>query len=250
MVLNKGTQIVKGFPETYAEDIDDYLQWVSMVSSKGGKVVFRGQRKYWPLLPSISRDDIKPDSFIHVEKKLFETFKDKASPCLHLKPQSDWDWLVVGQHHGLPTRVLDWSIDPLVALFFATEKSDLEDSQPEVWALRVSKEDIIENLDESRPFYGTRSKLFETNFMIPRIEQQKGCFILFKHIDKKDIGFIPLEKNSYLRGKIEKIRFFQRLVPPLKKQLEIRSYIRSRLFPDIDEIARVVKDEIFNKYIS
>ena len=48
MVLNKGTQIVKGFPETYGEDIDDFLEWVNNISKKSGKTVFRGQKKYWP----------------------------------------------------------------------------------------------------------------------------------------------------------------------------------------------------------
>ncbi|MBW2740615.1 MAG: FRG domain-containing protein [Deltaproteobacteria bacterium] len=247
MALNKGTQIVKGFPEWFGEDLSDFEEWIDIVSKKSKTVVFRGQRKYWPLLPSINRNNNLPESILTVEKELLNTFKKEAPPCLHLKPKSNWDWLVVGQHHGLPTRILDWSKDPLVALWFAIENYKKADSEPEVWALRVNDEDVIKSLDNTRPFQGTRSKLFETDFQIPRVKQQQGCFILFKYIEKQEIGFVRLERNSYLRGKIEKIRFFKRLVPDLLEQLIQKGYSRSFLFPDIDEVAKSVKEKVLNK---
>ncbi len=166
---------------------------------------------------------------------------------MHILSGTDWDWLVVGQHHGLPTRVLDWSYKTYVALWFALQKHAHEDSKPEVWVLKPSKEDIIKNLEKSRPFQGNRTKLFNTNFKIPRIREQDGCFILFKYIVNSSKGFVPLERNTRLRKRIERIRIANYAAPKILEQIERQGIKESKLFPNIDEVARLVKKRIYRK---
>lgn len=93
---------------------------------------FRGQSRIWPLKPSIFRDSFRQTPR-DPEFILVDEFKKRSPPLLSDLPISNLDWLFLMQHHGMPTRLLDWSESPLVALYFAI--SNHEDCPGELWAL-------------------------------------------------------------------------------------------------------------------
>ncbi|MGH7468207.1 MAG: FRG domain-containing protein [Longimicrobiales bacterium] len=96
--------------------------------------VSRTANQAWPLWPSLCRIAPVADTIRAAEQALITEFKRYALPYLKRAPRNDWQWLALAQHYGIPTRLLDWSSNPLAALFFAVADPTCTDSA--VWSYR------------------------------------------------------------------------------------------------------------------
>ena len=120
-------------PETWEELLSalQHNTWNSELRRFRSPYIFRGQGTTAPLTTSLQRLSGTPRD---IERHLIRAFRKYALATVPPQRQL-WSWLALGQHHGLPTRLLDWTYSPLVALHFATsdERHDGEDGV--VWML-------------------------------------------------------------------------------------------------------------------
>ena len=72
-------------------------------------------------------------NYRELEAHLLRNFKKYAAQGASWSA-SEWNWLALAQHHGLPTRLLDWTYSPLVAAHFATAAVECFDRDGVIWA--------------------------------------------------------------------------------------------------------------------
>jgi len=99
--------------------------------------VYRGSgHAHWPLLTSLDRlGGIEPPhTKSHLEEHILRNFIRYSRAFLGATPANEWELLVAAQHHGVPTRLLDWSYSPLIAAHFAT-LAGAADTEKVIWRL-------------------------------------------------------------------------------------------------------------------
>jgi len=162
--------------------------------------VYRGVRDArYKLIPKVGR---LPGYSHERERDCLLLFKKYAGSCLDYGPKNDWEWLALAQHHGLPTRLLDWTSNPLAAAYFAVEGSC--DSDCAVYGMRIPY--VIDVFRMKNPLANGRGVgVFNPDHISGRIAAQAGVFTVHwqpqqaVHRSTIDKFVIPRSERSAIR---------------------------------------------------
>jgi hypothetical protein len=234
--------------EKQISKLADYIDYINIVAQKlplslNTHFLFRGQSQDWELLPKIARAN--NEGYLQFdEKAMFDCFQREAIRFLDTRPDNVWDWLAVAQHHGLPTRLLDWSKNPLVALWFTVECVNREfDSHGVVWIYQPDHSDLItDKRTAGDPFDGHHTKVYAPQHLIPRIHSQDAVFTVHKCL-KNSNRFIAMQKDEREINKLAKIIIPAEHFQSICNQLEKLGVHSASLFADLDGLTRHIKKQ-------
>lgn len=181
---------------------------------------FRGQSSTeYKLIPSIGRrfKDGEESVLKQYEKEIFEDFKRKYSMFTDVRPKNDKEFLFLAQHYGLPTRLLDWTYNPLIALYFACE-SNFEKNGVVYQSYPFSRRDFNEDKDDILSFPAIT--LLVPNLTDVRYKNQNGLFVLYPEPWKENFEciyakyIIPAQCKKNILSKLEKIGITRSFIMP------------------------------------
>jgi hypothetical protein len=221
--------------------VDQFLRYVAEEMRRkpgpkeGDVLLWRGQGDIaWSLEPSLQRewkDD--PEGLRNTEEAMFAEFKRAALYLLPSASLNDWDRLSLARHHGLPTRLLDWTVNHMVALWFALSQPGAADAA--VWAFRPRKPNIAEREFPTRnPFAVPRTTVFRPTAHSPRVAMQAGWHTV--HMYHTKTGLVALDRIEYHARHLSLFRIPQMSRASMLEQLEKSGITVTTVFGDLSSL--------------
>lgn len=279
--------------------VSEYLDVIKKIFKKENTLWFRGQEnarwrllpKYWRekklisnwkgekiSFPSMSNGDIYKS--IWNLNYLLNEFKRRAIPFLKYYPKNDLEWLILMQHYGVPTILLDWTTNPLIALYFAVlnkncenyeqseynepltelfKKNDLLEYGACVCAINPIKlnkeviEDKLFNIQLETDYEIVKEWLYQkkdytygpiafvSHHFDERLRNQAGTFTIHGY------NIWAIDYYTIFRKIIYKIFIPCEKVNVIREELKLLGITHSFVFPGLESIAKEITEENYMK---
>lgn len=214
----------------------------------------------WPLATSLKR---LGGDYTNVERPLLRSFRKYAEPG-SIPGDTLWVRLSVAQHHGLPTRVLDWTVSPKVALHFATSEENHYDKDGAIWCVdvvnaRALLPKLLRDILNREYAFVFSVEMLEVIASLPdfdALQAEHGPFALFfeppsldsRIINQGAILSVMPGADLVLSDFLEKHpEIYRRIIIPKSLKWELRDKLdqdnvtERMLFPGLDGLSRWLK---------
>lgn len=181
-----------------------------------------------------------------LEEKLMTAFREEAMYLLPSVPSSDLDWLSLAQHHGLPTRLMDWSSNPLLALFFALGARN--PPNPTVWIYDATTKQIRDGEEHKKSPQDLLTAFLRPSRHSNRVTAQSGWHTVHHfHLEKekKRIETVcPLDGMKYHKGRITLIEIACDAAKKIRTELKDMGIHHTTVYGDLASACTGIKEDL------
>jgi len=231
--------------------------WQSSIARHRSNFVFRGG----PRASHALETSLQTGGFVPHEKHLLTSFRKYA---LRNAVHGDWvwNWLSLAKHHGLPTRLLDWSYSPYVAMHFATVDLRHYNEDASIWCIDFRKTNELlpkklrDILDKDDANIFTTEMLNRVATTLEAFDDlSRHDFVLFfepPSLDERIVNqfalfSLPSRPDLLLETLLERNDAYRRVIIPAELKWEVRDKLDQAnitervLFPGLDGLSQWLK---------